>query len=46
MIQDVVSLDRGDEIMARRCRIRMSVGKIAINTPNYKSVDFPKFAEN
>ena len=22
----------------------MSVGKIAINTPNYKSVDFPKFA--
>jgi hypothetical protein len=25
-------------------RIRMSGGKIAINTPNYKSVDFPKFA--
>ena len=25
-------------------RIRMSVGKIAINTPNFKSVDFPKFA--
>jgi hypothetical protein len=25
-------------------RIRMSVGKIAINTPTYKSVDFPKFA--
>ena len=23
----------------------MSVGKIAINTPNYKSVDFPKFAD-
>jgi hypothetical protein len=25
-------------------RIWMSVGKIAINTPNYKLVDFPKFA--
>jgi hypothetical protein len=26
-------------------RIRMAVGGIAINTPNYKSVSFPKFAE-
>jgi glucan biosynthesis protein len=26
-------------------RIRMSVGGIAINTPNYKSASFPKFAE-
>jgi len=26
-------------------RIRMSVGGIAINTPNYTSVSFPKFAE-
>ena len=24
-------------------RIRMSVGEIAINTPNYKSASFPKF---
>ena len=26
-------------------RIKMSVDGIAINTPNYKSVSFPKFAE-
>jgi glucan biosynthesis protein len=26
-------------------KIRMSVGGIAINTPNYKSAAFPKFAE-
>ena len=25
-------------------RIQIPVGKIAINTPNYKSVDFPKIA--
>ena len=25
-------------------RIRMSVGEIVINTPNYKSAAFPKFA--
>jgi hypothetical protein len=27
-------------------RIRMSVGGIAINTPNYKSAAFPRFAEH
>jgi hypothetical protein len=27
-------------------RIRMSVGGIAIHTPNYKSAAFPRFAEH